>query len=227
LALDAGVPMTLLLEPTARNSGKVSCHLCGHLTSSSNMAEGGTEYCDLCNHKISSRKAYSLQRSCALLIAAIVFYVPANVYPIMTIISFGKEYTDTILSGVVTLIEIGQTPIAVVIFVASVFIPLTKILILGFLIISIFFRMTRFSKTRTILYHAIEFVGRWSMIDIFVISILVGLVQLQAIATIKVGPGALSFAVVVILTMLATKAFDSRLIWDASEEKSGGRAENG
>ncbi len=197
---------------TALKSGLVSCHGCGHLSPLNSRD------CNFCTTKIYSRKAKSLERCQAFLLAAIIFYIPANFYPIMTITSFGQESSDTILSGVIYLINAGQVPIAMIIFLASVFIPVVKILVMVLLTFSVQSGMTVHLHARTHLYKVVEFVGRWSMIDIFVISILVGLVQLQAIATVTVGPGAICFAIVVILTMLATESFDTRLIWDKAEE---------
>ncbi len=147
-----------------------------------------------------------------------MLYFPANIYPIMTVISFGRGAPDTILSGVIHLIEANQWPIAALVFFASIFVPVLKILILGFLLISVQLKSNWRPRDRTVLYRFTETVGRWSMLDIFMISILVALVKLDAIATIEAGPGAISFAAVVILTMLAAMAFDPRLIWDNAEQ---------
>jgi len=149
--------------------------------------------------------------------AAIVFYIPANTYPIMTVIMFGSGSPDTILSGVVHLAQAGEWPIALLVFFASIFVPILKILVLAFLLLSVQFKWRWRPKERTVLYRITETVGRWSMIDIFMISILVGLVKLGQIATIEAGPGATAFALVVVLTMFAAMCFDPRLIWDVME----------
>jgi paraquat-inducible protein A len=141
-------------------------------------------------------------------------YVPANLYPIMTVISLGQGSPDTIMSGVIKLAEADQWLVAFVIFMASIFIPIFKILVVGLLLASVHFKSSWRPRHRAIAFRITEFIGRWSMIDIFVISILIGLVQLGAIATIEAGPAATPFAAVVILTMLSVHYFDPRIIWD-------------
>jgi paraquat-inducible protein A len=144
-------------------------------------------------------------------------YVPANLLPVMTVTSFGKGEPDTILSGVKVLIEAGMWPIALLVFFASITVPVLKLLGLSFLLISVQRRSAWRPRDRTFLYRIIESVGRWSMVDIFMISILVALVDLGSIATIQPGPGAIAFAAVVIITMIASMAFEPRLIWDRQE----------
>ncbi|GAK82540.1 paraquat-inducible protein A [Vibrio ponticus] len=158
----------------------------------------------------------SLQKSWAYLLAAIIFYFPANLYPIMYTTSLGNETPSTIMGGVVLLWQLGSYPIALVIFIASVFIPMAKMFALAW----IYWNANRpksyvFTQAikRQKLYRLTEFIGRWSMIDIFVVAILVALVQLQNLMAITPGPASLSFAAVVILTMLSAISFDSRCIW--------------
>lgn len=162
----------------------------------------------------------SIQRTWALLIAAAVCYIPANYLPILTVISFGKGAPDTIMSGVIHLFAAGQWPIGLLVFVASVLVPLLKIIVIGFLLISVHLGARWRMHERSKLFHAIDFLGRWSMIDIFMISILVALVQLDAIASIEPGAGAAYFGVVVICTMLAAMSFDPRLLWDNAPSKA-------
>ena len=152
------------------------------------------------------------------MIAAAILYVPANVYPVMTVISFGKGAPDTILSGCKHLIEAGMWPLALLVFFASITVPMLKLCGLVFLLISVQRKSTWRLRDRTVLYRIIESVGRWSMIDIFMISILIALVKLEAIATIEPGIGATSFAGVVVVTMIASMMFDPRLMWDAMGE---------
>jgi paraquat-inducible protein A len=163
-----------------------------------------------------TRKPHSIARTWALVIAAAVFYIPANVLPITTVISFGDTQSDTILSGVLYFIKTGMWPIAAIIFIASIIVPLAKILILSFLLISVQHRSVRHKKDRTRLYRITEVIGRWSMVDIFVVTILVALVNLGSLASVQAGPAAPFFAAVVVITMIASIQFDPRLIWDVA-----------
>jgi paraquat-inducible protein A len=140
--------------------------------------------------------------------------VPANLLPVMTVISFGKGSPDTIISGVILLIQLGSWPVAALIFFASITVPVLKMLAMIYLLISVQRGSTWRQRDRTLLYRITEAVGRWSMVDIFVIGILVALVNLGSIATIEPGLGAICFASVVVLTILAAMSFDPRLIWD-------------
>ena len=160
-----------------------------------------------------------MARAWAFLIAAVILYIPANIFPIMTVISFGQGAPDTIFSGVVHLIEAGQWSIAAIVFFASIFVPVLKIFVITFLLISVQFKSMWRPRDRTLMYRITELVGRWSMIDIFMISILIGLVKLDAIATIEAGAGATAFAAVVVLTMFSAMNFDPRQIWDHAQEK--------
>lgn len=207
--------------PTAAAASLIACHACTLLVPTPTGAGRHVGTCPRCGAALHGRKANSINRAWALLIAAFIFYFPANYFPIMTVISFGQGTPDTILSGVVHLIEAEEWPIAILVFFASVFVPILKIVILAFLLLSVQFRSRWRPKDRTLMYRVTESIGRWSMIDIFMISILVGLVKLGAVATIEAGIGATSFAVVVILTMFAAMSFDPRLIWDNAEENDG------
>lgn len=194
------------------------CHGCGQLVPLADPS--GSDHhtsCPRCRAALHRRKPESLARTTALLIAATILYIPANLYPIMTVISLGQGHPDTILSGVVTLIAVGMWPVALLVFFASITVPVLKLIGLTWLLASVRRGSTRRQRDRTVMYRLIEVVGRWSMVDIFMISILAALVSLDQIATIVPGIGAAAFAVVVILTMLASEAFDPRLIWDARE----------
>ena len=151
------------------------------------------------------------------MLAAFIFYIPANVLPITTVTSLGIAQSDTIMSGVLYFIKTGMWPIALVIFVASIFVPLIKLLILGFLLITVQRKSSWRQKDRTRLYRITEVVGRWSMVDIFVVTILVALVKLGALASIQAQAGAVFFCAVVIITLFAAMSFDPRLIWDTKE----------
>ena len=200
---------------TARNQGLISCHSC-HL-----LCRGGDPAsvlaCPRCGTRLHGRKPNSIHRTWALVLAAFVFYIPANVLPITTVISFGKGQSDTIMSGVIYFIHSGMWPIALVIFVASVFVPLVKLFLLTFLLISVQRKSKWRQKDRTRLYRITEVIGRWSMVDIFVVTILVALVNLGALASIHAQSGAVFFCAVVVITMFAAMSFDPRLIWDTEE----------
>lgn len=203
----------------AAEAGLVSCHACDLLVHRSSGSALGHASCPRCEAPLHQRKSNSLTRSWAFLIAAFILYFPANIYPIMTVISFGRGAPDTIISGVIHLVEANQWPIAALVFFASIFVPVLKLLVLAFLLLSVQLKSNWRPRDRTFLYRITEAVGRWSMIDIFMISILVALVKLGAIATIEAGIGATSFAAVVVLTMFSAMAFDPRLIWDNTEQE--------
>jgi paraquat-inducible protein A len=204
---------------TAARASLISCHACHQLSRMPAVLTHGDAICPRCEAPLHLRKPNSISRTWALLIAAYILYIPANLLPVMTVISFGKGEADTILSGVKELIHAGMLPIALLVFFASITVPVLKLLSLTYLLLSVQYQSQWRPRERTKLYRITEVVGRWSMIDIFMISILIALVKLDAVATIEPGPGAISFASVVILTMFAAMSFDPRLIWDSIEEK--------
>jgi paraquat-inducible protein A len=159
----------------------------------------------------------SLARTWAFLLAAFVLYIPANALPIMDTSSLFDAQQDTILSGVIYLWQSGSWGTALIVFIASVVTPLAKLLALTALLVSVHWKSVWRPHLRAQLYRAVSLVGRWSMLDIFVVTVLVALVQLQSVAVITAGPGAFAFGAVVVLTMLAAFSFDPRLIWDAAE----------
>ena len=202
---------------TARTASLVSCTVCHLLLRRRPAALGPAGNCPRCGAALHARKPNSIARTWALVIAAFIFYIPANVLPITKVTSLGMTQSDTILSGVIYFVQTGMWPIALVIFVASIFVPLLKLFMLLFLVISVQRRSTWHPKDRTRLYRITEVVGRWSMLDIFVVTILVALVHLGALANIEAQAGAVFFAAVVVITMLAAMSFDPRLIWDVKE----------
>ncbi len=195
----------------------IGCHSCGLLVPRAVVREPAQARCRRCGSAIHLRKPDSLTRAWAFLIAAFILYLPANYFPIMTVVRFGRGESDTILSGVIHLVEAGEYPIAAIVFFASIFVPILKIAVLTFLLLSVQFKSRWRPRDRAVMYRIMENVGRWSMIDIFMISILVGLVKLGAVATVEAGIGATAFAGVVILTIFAAMSFDARLIWDNAE----------
>ena len=208
--------------PIARDQGLIACHFCHTMSKlpTETVDKNIRINCPCCRSSIHSRIPESLSRTWALLIAAIFLYIPANTFPIMTVVLWGNGEQDTILSGVMHLFDAGMWPLALLIFIASIFIPMLKLFILTGLLISIHLKSTWKPKDRTILYRIMEFVGRWSMVDIFVIGILVALVQFGNTAMVTANIGALCFASVVILTMFAAHTFDPRLIWDIIDEQT-------
>lgn len=200
---------------TARRMGLMHCHICGLLV---RAPVSGNAICPRCGETLHWRKPNSISRTWALLIAAAILYIPANVLPVTVTTSLGKTQSDTIMSGVIYFMKTGSWPIALVIFVASVCVPLLKLVVLSGLLISVQRKSRWRSRERTVLYRITELVGRWSMVDVFVVTILVALVRLGALATIEAGLGVVFFASVVVLTMFAAMGFDPRLIWDAMEE---------
>ncbi len=204
---------------TAAQASLMSCHACHQLSRMPAGLANGAAICPRCEAHIHVRKPNSISRTWALLIAAYILYIPANLLPIMTVISFGKGEADTILSGVKELIHADMWPIALLVFFASIIVPVTKLLSLTYLLLSVQYQSQWRPRERTVLYRITEVVGRWSMLDIFMISILIALVKLEAVATIEPGMGAISFAAVVIITMFAAMGFDPRLIWDNIKEQ--------
>jgi paraquat-inducible protein A len=200
----------------------LACHACGQLVRPTVHHEHST--CPRCRSDLHVRKPDSIARAAALVIAAAILYVPANLYPVMEVVSLGRGEPDTIISGVKALVQLGMYPVALLVFFASITVPVLKLIGLTYLIVSVKRGSNRRRRDRTVLYRMIESVGRWSMVDIFMISILVALVNLQEIATIEPGAGAVAFASVVILTMIASHSFDPRLIWDSKEDVHDGAA---
>jgi len=186
------------------------CETCGRLGSPAKE-----RHCGRCGTKLRLRKADSVERTWALLIAGYALYLPANLLPIMETHSLFGLHKDTIMSGVVYLWTSGSWALALVVFVASIAVPMVKLISLTLLAVSVQRRWRTHTLARLRLYRFLERIGRWSMLDVYVVTILVALVQVQSLATIAPGPGVLAFAAVVVLSLLATQSFDPRLIWDA------------
>ncbi len=209
----------------ASQQGLIGCHFCGATHPDT------AHHCSRCGHSIHTRHPKSLIATIAFLIAAVIMFIPANVFPIMHTTFIGGEEPSSIMEGVLLLWSLGSYPVAMVIFFASVVIPLAKILSLSWLCWQCAYPTERETLPKIKLYRITEIVGRWSMIDIFVVAVLTGLVQMGNLIAISPGPAVLSFAAVVILTMLAARSFDPRLLWDNEnrvvsdlllEEKSNG-----
>jgi len=196
---------------TARDAGLLACHTCGR------VSPAATIHCERCGSALHARRPDSVSRTWALLIAAVLLYIPANLLPILHTSSILGSEDDTIMSGIVYFWTSGEWDLACIVFVASILVPLLKLAVLCLLAFTAQRRSPWRPEQRTRLFRIIEKIGRWSMLDVFVITLTVALVHFQSIATITAGPGALAFASVVVLTMLASMSFDPRLIWDHVE----------
>jgi len=193
---------------TAAERDLATCHVCCKLTSTTQ------HICPRCGSTLHLRVTDSLQRTLALLITACILYIPANLYPIMVTEYTGGTTASTIMGGVVVLVQIGSIPIAAVIVIASVVVPMTKITAMLYVVWSVSRRLHEGHRQRTKLYVIAEFIGKWSMIDVFVVAILVALVQLKGLLAFYPGIAAYSFSGVVLVTMVAAQSFDPRLMWD-------------
>ena len=207
--------MSFVEKATVKTS-IIACPFCDLLQRARHIPFGYSARCSRCGAVLYKRKPNSVNRTLALVIAGIILYIPANIYPIMTFTYFGQSQTNTIWSGVKVLYSDGMWPIATLVFCASITIPLLKLIGLGYLCMSLKWGWRK--KDRTKLYQVIDVVGRWAMLDVFLLSIMVAVVKLGQIATVIPGPGSIAFAAVVVLTLFATNCFDTRLIWEPSEE---------
>ncbi len=199
----------------AIDAGILVCTECHELNKQE--ADVDEQSCTRCGAQVHARRPNSLTRTWALLITAAIIYIPANVLPIMTVSSLGQGEPSTIMSGVIELVQHGMIPIASVVFIASILVPTFKLVGIALLLFSVQRRQPLSARQRIWVYRFIEFIGRWSMLDIFVIAILVAVVNFGRIASVEANLGAVAFASVVILTMLAAVTFDPRLIWDNTE----------
>ena len=201
---------------TGAARGMALCHVCWYTTPTN------AHVCARCHAPLHLRTPNSLQRTLALLITATILLIPANVLPIMYTDQLGSELPSTIVGGVVLLWQLKSYPIAVVIFVASVVVPVGKIIVMYYLCWLVTYGRISGRKERTRMYVITEFIGRWSMIDVFVVALLVALVDFDALLEIRPGVGAIAFAGVVIVTMFAAENFEQRLIWDRGDSDDAG-----
>jgi len=196
---------------TAHEQGLVGCTRC------TRPSPAGTPHCPRCGSRLQSRDAMSLQKVWAWWLVGLGCYIPANVYPMLETRTLVGTQSDTIVGGAVDLARHGNWGVAMIILVASVLIPVGKFVVLAGLAIGVRHGPQISEAWRHRLYEVVEYIGRWSMIDVFVVAILSALVQLQALATITPGRASLFFALSVIFTMLSAQSFDSRLIWDSAK----------
>jgi paraquat-inducible protein A len=194
----------------------VACETCGMVQRVDPLPKGAAAECFRCGAFLGVRRSSaSLHVTAALSLAALVLYVPANIYPILTMTMYGATSTSTIWDGVVGLVQHGMWGVAIIVFLASLVIPLLKLAGLFFLVASSLTRMGRRLRWRTTLYKFIDAVGPWAMLDVFLLAVLVALVKLGQFATVIPGPGLVAFTGMVVFTMLASAAFDPKLIWQS------------
>jgi paraquat-inducible protein A len=196
----------------ATDVGVIECTSCELVMRAPKFEEAGT--CPRCLEVVFRRKHDGTQRAWALLIAAAALYVPANTLTMMHTVQFPDRRADTIISGVEFLWHRGEWDLAVIVFLASICVPLVKIISLGYLLVSTHRNSRSNPRARTKLYRVLETIGHWSMLDVFVMALLTAVVQLGRFGSVHPGPAVLPFAGVVILTMLASASFDPRTIWD-------------
>ena len=212
----SGTPQKII---SARTMGVVACTRC------TKAWPLGAKTCGRCGHGLQSRDPFSLQRVWAFWVMGVICYIPANIYPMLKTQTLFQVDESTIIGGAVELAQHGNLGIAAIILGASVVIPLSKFWAIAFLSVSVRQHNALSTRFRRVLYEVVEYIGRWSMIDIFVVAILSALVQLKTLASISPGPASLFFALSVIFTMLSAQAFDSRMIWDV-QAKDGGPDRN-
>lgn len=202
--------------PRARQLQIIACHACG-MVLEDRLDSLGQGNCPRCGAALRRRRPNSIARAWALLIAGMIFYIPANVLPVMYTSMLGSGSDNTILQGVAEFWHGGSYGIALVIFIASVAVPCTKFLILSMLLVTVQLRSTWAMRERARLYRLVELVGYWSMLDVLVVAIVAALVKFQSLSDIEPRSGILFFGMVVILTMLSVMQFDPRLIWDGED----------
>ena len=197
--------------PRAGELGLIGCHVCGLVCRDTRTHDLA---CPRCGAQLHRRKSASISRTWALLIAAFIFYLPANLLPIMRTVSLGDVDDNTILSGVVELWVKGSPDLAVIVFTASIVVPMLKFLVRGMLLISARRGSGWAQRQRAKLYRLVEFIGYWSMLDVFVVALLTALVRFGVLSQVEPLPGVIYFGLTVVATMLASMSFDPRLIWD-------------
>ena len=210
---EPSVPHTKYPKCTAAYNNLISCQCCTKLAPITHSR------CSRCNSSLHIRTVNSIQRTLALIVASIIFYIPANIYPIMNTTLLSNTESGTIIGGVLLFLEYESYFIAAIIFIASLMIPTVKIIIILWLCYTTSRPSTLSALELTRLYRITAFIGKWSMIDVFVVAILVALVQVTGIMSVQPGIAAQAFATVVLLTMLAAHQFDVRLMWDKQLQK--------
>jgi paraquat-inducible protein A len=200
--------------------GLVACRTCGLVQCLPELTAGAIADCARCRSRLARGRRSSLVRTAAFALAALMFYAPANLYPILRMEWYGAHSESTAWDGAITLFRQGQPVIAVIVFLASIVVPFLKLLVLFFLVASVSFRSVAWRRQRTWLFRFLEYIGPWAMLDVFVMAVLVSLVKLGELATVLPGRGLFSFTAVAILTLAASASFDTRLIWESRDGRS-------
>lgn len=198
----------------------ITCNSCGLIQRLEPLPPGRYAECARCGMTIAKARRNSLNRTAAFSLAALVLYVPANIYPILEMDFRGFYSKSTVWDGCVKLFEDGQLVVAVIVFMASILVPLCKLLGLFFLVVTTKLGMRPGQRLRTRVHRFIEVIGPWAMLDVFLLAILVSLLRLGSIATVTAGPGLVAFVSVVVFTLLASASFEPRLIWEANNRQS-------
>jgi len=198
----------------------VACDTCGLVQRVPAMAPGATAECARCGFRVArGLGGSSLARTAAFSLAALMFYLPANLYPILRLEWYGTHSENTAWDGAIALFRQGQPVIGVIVFLASIVVPLLKLLALFYLVATVRFRSVAWRRSRAWIFRALELIGPWAMLDVFVMSVLVALVKLGELATVLPGRGLFSFTAVAVLTIMASLSFDPRLIWESGGER--------
>ncbi|MCF8057253.1 MAG: paraquat-inducible protein A [Desulfocapsa sp.] len=200
---------------TAMNAGFISCHDCRKLVDAGKTEKGVPLACPRCHADIHFRKPNSIARTWALIVTAAVLFIPANLLPIMRVDFLGSQSFSTLMDGIIYFFHEKEYGIGLIIFIASILVPLFKIIGMTIILLSIRFKWKSWLKHKTTMFHFIEFIGRWSMLDIFVIALMSALVDFGGLTSTHAAPAATYFTAVVVTTMVAALTFDSRLLWDA------------
>jgi paraquat-inducible protein A len=205
-----------------QNEKLLSCKLCGEVHSVPKLAPGMIAQCRRCGSQLMRRTRNSLVLTGAFSLAALLLFIPANIFPILRMYAYGMSSENTVWQGAQRLYQDGDYVIAVIVFLASMLIPFLKILGLLFLVISTKLKSPRWKPARTSIYKFIDRIGRWAMLDVFALAILVSLVKLQRLATVVPGSGLFAFGLVIVFTLFASASFDAQLIWDEEDEEESG-----
>jgi paraquat-inducible protein A len=198
----------------------IACKTCGQVQLVGPLKAGTAAHCVRCGSRIAKRTAGGLHITGALALAAIILYIPANIFPILLLDFYGATSENTVWEGCVRLYQDGDIVIEVIVFLASILIPALKLIGLLFLVACVKLKFARGKMPQTWVYRIIEAIGRWAMLDVFVLAILVSLVKLRGLANVIPGKGLFAFTLVVICTILASAAFDPQLIWEEPEEEA-------
>ena len=197
----------------------IACKACGLVQRLDVLEPGTSAECYRCGWLIGKRMVNSLGRVAAFSLAALIFYVPANIFPILRMEYYGAYSENTVWEGCVRLFQDGQWFVAIIVFLASILIPFVKLLGLFFLVVTTKYQSSRWQRERTLIYKVIDVIGPWAMLDVFLLSVLVALVKLQRIATVLPGRALLAFTAVVVFTLLASATFDPTTIWEQPRAK--------